>query len=288
MPELPEAETIVRVLREGATGRTIRRVRILHPDVLAGSAAAFRRGLRGRRIRHVGRRGKNVVLHLDSGRVLAVNLGMTGRLLLSERGARLNLARRLPHAAVVFDLEPGAILVYDDIRRFGRLSLLDAAGWAAHSARLGPEPLDPSFTPAALAAGLAGSRAPVRSLLLDQGRLAGVGNIYANEALFRARIHPARAGSSLESGEIRRLHRAIRSVLRAAIEGRGTTIRDYRDPGGGPGGFAPRLAVYGRDGVPCPRCGAPITRTVLRGRSAFFCPVCQPPDPTASGAAHAA
>lgn len=273
MPELPEAETIARALAERAAGRTVRRVRVIHPDVLLCDAAAFRRELAGRRIVEISRRGKNVIFHLDGDRVLAVNLGMTGRLLFLPGAPR---AAAPAHAAVIFHLAPDGVLAYDDARRFGRLEVLDPAGWAARSARLGPEPLDPAFTARALGAILKGSRAPIRSLLIDQRRIAGIGNIYANEALFAARIHPAQRAASLAPGEVRRLHRAIRRILARAVEARGTTIRDYRDPGAAAGGFAPRLRVYGREGSPCPRCRCTIQRLVLAGRSAFLCPRCQP------------
>lgn len=273
MPELPEAETIARRLRQCAAGRTIRRVRVVRPDVVAGDGAAFRRALDGRRILEIARRGKNVILGLDGHRVLAINLGMTGRLLFLPGAPR---AAGPAHAAVIFHLEPDGVLVYDDARRFGRLEVLDPAGWAARCARLGPEPLDPAFTPRVLGAILKGSRAPIRSLLLDQRRIAGIGNIYANEALFAAGIHPARPAASLAPNEVRRLHGAIRRILARAIEARGSTIRDYRDADGSAGGFAPRLRVYGREGSACPRCAGTIERLMLAGRSAFLCPRCQP------------
>lgn len=275
MPELPEAETIARSLKDCAVGLTIRRVFVLRRDVIEGDVGRFRQGLRGRRIERVGRRGKNVVFELDGGMVLCVKLGMTGRLLF-RYGLGWPADSWPRHVAVGFHLRPDATLIYDDVRRFGRLELLDAAAWAERSARLGPEPLEASFTAAALAQILAASRAPVRSLLLDQTRLAGIGNIYANEALFAARVHPARPAASLTRPEVGRLHRAIRAVLRRAIAARGTTIRDYRDPNHGAGDFAPRLRVYGREGSACPRCGCTIKRLVLAGRSTFLCPRCQP------------
>ncbi|MBI4521194.1 MAG: bifunctional DNA-formamidopyrimidine glycosylase/DNA-(apurinic or apyrimidinic site) lyase [Gemmatimonadetes bacterium] len=275
MPELPEAETIARALREGAIGRTIARVRVIRPDVVANPARLFQRRLVGRRILDLQRRAKSIVFHLDDGSLLAVSLGMTGRLLMYRVG-RPRRADMPPHAAVILETDPPGMIVYDDVRRFGRLELLDAAGWAARSAALGPEPLEDSFTLDVLGAILAPSRAPIRSLLLDQRKIAGVGNIYANEALFGARIHPARLAGTLQPAEVRRLHKTIRSVLARAIEARGTTIRDYRDPNGDSGGFAPRLVVYDRAGSRCRRCGTVIERTVFGGRSAFFCPSCQP------------
>lgn len=274
MPELPEAETIVRGIRPRVQGRTITRARVVHADVLRVPARRFQTGVRGVRIAGVGRRGKNVVLHLEDGAVIVVNLGMTGRLLPLPAASS---GRALPaHPAVVFHLEDGGTLVFDDVRRFGTVEHLDAEAWAARSAAMGPEPLDSRFTAAALGAALGRSRAPVRSWLLDQKRIAGVGNIYAAEALFRAGVHPARGAETLTGEEIRRLHRALRHVLRKAIQAGGTTIRDYRNADGEAGRFAPRLRVYGREGKPCLRCRTPVVRTVFGGRSAYHCPRCQP------------
>ncbi|RMH18948.1 MAG: hypothetical protein D6701_05565, partial [Gemmatimonadetes bacterium] len=177
--------------------------------------------------------------------------------------------------AVWFPLDPPGVLVFDDVRRFGTVELLDGSAWAARTGALGPEPLEPRFRGDDLARALARSRAPVRSWLLDQRRIAGVGNIYANEALFRARVDPRRPAASLTRAEALALHRALRRVLREAIERRGTTLRDYRDASGEPGGNAPRLRVYGRDGRPCTRCKTPVERVVFSGRSAFLCPACQ-------------
>jgi formamidopyrimidine-DNA glycosylase len=168
------------------------------------------------------------------------------------------------------------MLVFDDQRRFGAVECLDAEAWAERSARLGPEPLSRSFTSKLLSDALVSSRSPVRSWLLDQRRIAGVGNIYANEALHLAGIHPRRSASGITPAEAARLHRALRRVLRAAIDKGGTTIRDYRNAEGGTGAYASRLYVYGRDGEPCERCGTPIERSVFGNRSAFHCPSCQP------------
>lgn len=274
MPELPEAETIAAGLREAVVGATVEDIEVLHADVLREPADAFRERVAGRRIAGVGRRGKNVVLELVGGGVVLVNLGMTGRLLPDGGGAT--------HPALRFALDDGRTLTYDDVRRFGCVEALDPAAWRERSAALGPEPLAPRFTAARLAEGLARSRSPVRSWLLDQRRIAGVGNIYANEALHRARVHPARPADSLDADEAAALHRGLRRVLREAIRARGTTLRDYRTAEGGRGGYAVRLRVYGRDGEPCPRCKTPVERLVFGNRSAFLCPRCQPapvPDP---------
>ena len=274
MPELPEAETIVRGLRPAIVGRTIRATEAIHLDVLRQPRRRFADRVRGRTVIGVERRGKNVLIRLDEDRVVAVNLGMTGRLLpVLEGGAR---PRDSSHPAVRFRFQGGGALVFDDTRRFGTVECLSAAEWRERSLRMGPEPLELSFTAEALHASLAASRAPVRSWLLDQRKVAGVGNIYANEALHRAGIHPERLARTVDRKHAGALHRGIRRVLQAAIDNGGTTIRDYRTASGDSGRYARRLRVYGRDGEPCGRCGSEIRRIVFGGRSAFFCPGCQP------------
>lgn len=273
MPELPEAETIVRGLRPAVVGSTIRDTEIVHADVLREPKGVFADKVRGRTILGIERRGKNVLLVLDAERLVAVNLGMTGRLLpLSETPEP---ERRPGHPAVLFWFETGGTLVFDDTRRFGTVECLSAAAWLERSRRMGPEPLEASFTPAALRQALRSSRAPVRSWLLDQRRLAGVGNIYANEALYLARIHPRSEARAVTRPQAERLHGALRQVLEGAIGAGGTTIRDYRTAGGEEGRYARRLLVYDRAGEPCGRCGRTIRRTVFGGRSAFHCPGCQ-------------
>ena len=274
MPELPEAETIVRGLRRTVVGERIRRVEVVHADVLRAEPRAFRESSSGRRIEAVERRGKNVVLLLEGARVLLVNLGMTGRLLPFRTAPPPSV--RPTHPAVRFRFESGGLLVFDDQRRFGAVECLEAETWAERQARLGPEPLSRSFTARRLGSALARSRSPVRSWLLDQRRIAGVGNIYANEALHLAGVHPQRAAAEIAPEEAVRLHRALRHVLRAAIDHGGTTIRDYRNAEGGSGEYARRLHVYGREGEPCDTCGTEIQRVVFGNRSAFFCPECQP------------
>ena len=208
---------------------------------------------------------------------IAVNLGMTGRLLpfpVPPRGAS-----RPRHPAVRLRFEDAGILVFDDTRRFGTVEYLSAADWCARSARMGPEPLDPKYTASEMATTLSRSRSPVRSWLLDQRRIAGVGNIYANEALFLAGIHPSRRSCDVDRPEAAALHRAVRRVLREAIRAGGTTLRDYRQADGSEGQYGRRLLVYGRDEEPCFECGSPIRRIVFANRSAFHCPACQPETP---------
>lgn len=273
MPELPEAETIARDLRRHVVGRKVTGVRVTHADVLGKglSPSSLSRRLVGKRIADVGRRAKNVVLHFEDGPVLVVNLGMTGRLVVSEAPK----ASELRHVAVRFDLDHGEAILYDDIRRFGRLDLHSPEDWEEEQREIGVEPLSDAFTAERLHELTQRSRTPIRNWLLDQRRVAGIGNIYANEALFRARIHPARPANSLSRAETNRLRDAIRDVLSEAIRVRGTTLRDYRDARGEAGGFEPLLRVYGREGQPCPVCGTPIERLTLGNRSAFYCPRCQ-------------
>jgi formamidopyrimidine-DNA glycosylase len=254
-------------------GRRIRSAEILHGDVLREPPDRFAERIRGRQVKSVERRGKNVLLVLDADLLVAVNLGMTGRLLPFPTPAAAERAGG--HPAVRFRLESGGALVFDDTRRFGTVECLSAAAWSERSGRMGPEPLDESFTPEALHRALRTSRAPVRSWLLDQRKVAGVGNIYANEALHLAGIHPRTEAGAVTRTQAERLHVAVRDVLRSAIRAGGTTIRDYRNAEGGEGRYARRLLVYDRAGEPCSRCGRTIRRTVFGGRSAFHCPGCQ-------------
>jgi formamidopyrimidine-DNA glycosylase len=274
LPELPEAETIVRGLRPAVVGEYIRRTRVIHADVLRQSRRGFGTAARGRRITGVERRGKNVVHRLDDGSVLAVNLGMTGKLLPFPRAPRG--ADRPTHPAVRFSFDSGACLVFDDQRRFGTVELLSAEAWQIRSDRMGPEPLEAGYNGGALHAALGKSRSPVRSWLLDQRRIAGVGNIYAAEALYLAGVHPLRPANQVTAPEADRLHQALKRVLQAAIDRGGTTIRDYRNADGEEGEYARELHVYGQDGADCGRCGTTIERLVFSNRSAFCCPICQP------------
>ncbi|MFQ5890128.1 MAG: bifunctional DNA-formamidopyrimidine glycosylase/DNA-(apurinic or apyrimidinic site) lyase [Gemmatimonadota bacterium] len=274
MPELPEVETIRRDLEAEIVGRRVVGVRIHKPDILIDSTgpAAFARHLHGHRIDAVERRGKTLILRLDGGMVTQVQLRMSGRFVLGH--ARPDPAE-FRHIAAELDLDDGRTLFYDDTRRLGGLRLLGKDEWEAISGKLGPEPLAPEFRPSVLRRILGASRAPIKNALLDQYRIAGIGNIYASEALHRARIDPRRAANSLQVGETRRLHTAIRRVLKEALEAAGTTFRDYRAVNGRSGEFQARLRVYGREGEPCTHCRRPIERIVQAGRSTYFCPRCQ-------------
>ena len=272
MPELPEAETIARGLDSVLPGRVVRRVEVVREDVVLGPVGLFAEAVAGREFRGVGRRGKNVVFTFADSMRLVVNLGMSGRFM---TGVDAEAESRSTHPAVVFHLEDGGWMIYDDVRRFGRLAAVPATEWTRWSRRLGPEPLARSFTGERLRRILARSRSPIRSLLLDQRRVAGVGNIYAVEALWFARIHPRTPANEIGAAAAARLHRALRRVLRNAIRAGGTTLRNYRDANGEEGRFGRALHAYGREGDPCARCRTPIERIVFGGRSAFVCPRCQ-------------
>jgi len=282
VPELPETETIARDLDAALRGAVIEAVSIVRDDVLReASAAMFVRAVRGARITRVSRRAKSIVLRLERGvsqgstdRVpdlhhLVVTPRFTGALLLTEPTDERYTCLRLT-------LADGRTLRYHDIRRLGTIALHDAARHTAWDATLGPEPLDPALDADAIWNAMRSSRQAIKTLLMDQRKLAGVGNIYANEALWRARIRPTRAGKSLRRLEASALLESLRAVLTESIALRGTTFRDFQDAYGSRGGFAAKLAVYGRAGLPCNACGTPFRTTHrLAGRQTVWCPTCQ-------------
>jgi len=274
VPELPEVETIVRDLRPRMVGRRIASASLLKTDVLRKiTKRTLLRALRGARVTAVSRRAKHAVFHLAGGRRMVIRLGMTGALVLYDRPLTPDEAK---YAVLVLTLGRRSQLVFRDVRRFGSIWLLDPAAWVRYESRLGPEPLDPAFTPDELARRLAGSRAAVKKVIMDQGKVVGVGNIYANEALFTARIDPSRSASSLTEAETRALHRAIVRVLERAIKAEGTTFRDYRTGTGQPGSYQFRLNVYGRGGMPCRRCGRRLATThAIDARATTVCAWCQ-------------
>jgi formamidopyrimidine-DNA glycosylase len=273
MPELPEAETIARDIARRVTGAVITGARVARPDVLAPGLTPRRLSgaVRGRTIERVGRRGKNVLLELSGPVHLLFNLGMTGHVISSRSPGTGDLG----HIAVRFTLADGSELLYDDARRFGCIAIYGPDEWERRTAELGVEPLSDEFTGDRLFHLTRTSITPLRNWLLDQRRVAGVGNIYANEALFRAGVRPTRRARRLTRAEAARLRDALRDVLLEAIEARGTTFSSYRDGEGAEGGFEPRLRVYGREGEPCLNCGTPIRRVTLTNRSAYYCPRCQ-------------
>ena len=236
--------------------------------------AAFRRALRGRRLQRVGRRGKWIVAELDQGPRWVTQLRMTGRFTW-ERSSPLRDAPHLSLSVLVDGRDGPGVIRFYDTRRFGRSWILSVGEWADLDRRLGVEPLSRGFTAPVFSAILSGSRAPVRNLLLDQARIAGIGNIYASESCWLAAVDPRRPARELDDAEVERLRSAIRTVLRRAVRRRGTSFSDYRDVRGGSGGFQSQLEVYGREGEVCARCGGRVRRAVLAGRSTFFCPGCQ-------------
>jgi len=273
VPELPEVETVRRRIAPLVEGTTIASAEIVDPRLTRPvSPSLVADALVGERIAAVERRGKYLLWRLESGRTLVVHLRMTGSLLHFPAGD-------LPadaHRRATLALDTGAAVGYRDVRRFGTWELLDDGHLRPYLAsRLGPEPLAPSFTSARLARIVAGRRAPIKAVLLDQRRIAGIGNIYADEALWRARIHPRRPAGELDAPEIAHLHRAVRAALRRGVELNGSTLRDYVTPDGEGGGMQHEFHVYGRLGDPCDRCGRPIERIVVGGRGTWLCPRCQ-------------
>ncbi|TML35535.1 MAG: bifunctional DNA-formamidopyrimidine glycosylase/DNA-(apurinic or apyrimidinic site) lyase [Actinobacteria bacterium] len=274
MPELPEVETVRARLEPKLVGRRFEHVGIFDPRLTrpadpAGVAAE----LEGERVAALDRRGKYLIVRFESGRVLLIHLRMTGQLLHANGG-------RPPagdvHRRAVVKLDDGSDVVYRDVRRFGTWQLLDEDDLLSYLAqRIGREPLVRSFTSKRLAEALEGRRAPLKSALLDQRRLAGVGNIYADEALWRARLHPLRPAGELSAEEIAALHRGIRAALRAGIARQGATLSNYRTPDGSPGRMQEEFRVYGREGEPCERCGTPIEKIRAGGRGTWYCPSCQ-------------
>jgi formamidopyrimidine-DNA glycosylase len=274
VPELPEVETIVRELAPRLTGRILRAPKLFKRDVLRRvSPQRLLATVRRNRITEVTRRAKHVVVRFKSGHRMVVQPGMTGNLLVYDR--RLTVSDRR-YAVFVAKLNGKATLVYRDVRRLGRLWLLNEAAWGSYTTRIGPEPLAPGFDATAFAAQFRGTRQAIKKALMDQHRLAGVGNIYANEALFRAGIDPSRPANRLSAEALVRLHREVRAVLSEAIAAQGTTLRDYRTGTGRRGAFQFKLYVYGRGGEPCARCGTILQTThLIDGRATTFCWRCQ-------------
>ena len=274
MPELPEVETVRRGIAPALEGATIKRAVIHDPRLVRpfdpGIVAAE---LVGERVVVVERRGKYLVVRFESGRVLLIHLRMTGSLRHARRGGLPDD----PHVRAVLSMDNGSDVAYRDVRRFGTWELLEPGELRAFFAqRLGPEPLGP-LSAEQLGERLAGRRAPLKSALLDQRTVAGLGNIYVDEALWHSGLHPLRAAGGLDPAELRRLHRAVRRVLRLGIERQGSTLRDYAAPDGAYGTMQDEFRAYGRDGEPCSRCGRPLTRIVVAGRGTTFCEACQPP-----------
>jgi formamidopyrimidine-DNA glycosylase len=298
VPELPEVESVRRRLAPALEGRSLEHVEITDARLTRPSdPVEVARELEGERIAAVDRRGKYLIFRFESGRALLVHLRMTGSVRHGPPGAASETAvgagaTRRPdsapaasgdpyrgadtHHRAVVNLDDGSDVVYRDVRRFGTWLLLEPGELEPYlAARVGPEPLGPEFRPRDLAARLASRKAPVKAAILDQRTIAGVGNIYADEALWRARIHPLREARTLDAREVRALHRGIREALEAGIANQGSTLRDYALPDGARGRMQHEFKVYGRGGEPCVRCGTPIEKIRAAGRGTWYCPTCQ-------------
>ncbi len=287
MPELPEVETVCRQLEPELEGQRIERLEVLDerwsrpvPPAELGEAVG------GRTIEGLGRRGKYMLLALDGGQTLVMHLRMTGNLVLVEgeevldpsEGRRLYEGERSAsarHLRARFVLDDGREVWFTDPRRFGEAFLIDDADLDERFSKLGVEPLSPEFTAEALGEMAAGRTAPLKSFLLDQSGVAGVGNIYADEALFRARLHPLSPAGSMRPEHHAALRDAVVAALEAGIDGGGASIDDYRDGRGEKGAMQDEFLVHTREGEPCPNCGGEILRIVVGGRSTYFCPSCQ-------------
>ncbi|HEX6781854.1 MAG TPA: bifunctional DNA-formamidopyrimidine glycosylase/DNA-(apurinic or apyrimidinic site) lyase [Solirubrobacterales bacterium] len=287
MPELPEVETVVRQLEPEVEGHRIERIEVLDerwsrpvPPEELGAAVD------GATIERLGRRGKYILMGLDGGRTLVMHLRMTGNLILRDgdealdpsEGRRLYEGERSTeerHLRARFVLDDGRELWFTDPRRFGEAFLIDDDRLGERFSRLGVEPFSPEFTPAALGEMAAGRTAPLKSFLLDQSKVAGVGNIYADEALFRAELHPLSPAGSMKPEHAEALRDAVVAALEAGIESGGSSIDDYRDARGEKGSMQEEFLVHTREDEDCPRCGGTIVRIVVGGRSTYFCPACQ-------------
>ncbi|MCC6720362.1 MAG: bifunctional DNA-formamidopyrimidine glycosylase/DNA-(apurinic or apyrimidinic site) lyase [Acetobacteraceae bacterium] len=275
MPELPEVETVMRGLRAQLEGRVIRRAQIHRPDMRFAFPPGLAARLTGARIASFRRRAKYILMRLDSGQSVLIHLGMSGRLLIERTGRNAIPA----HEHLTIETEDGTLVGFVDPRRFGSVDLVATAAEDSHRllATLGPEPLDGAFDTAALAEALAGRRTPLKAALLDQKTVAGLGNIYVCEALFRAGLSPTRLAGTLKRRALARLVREIKATLAEAITAGGSSLRDYVQPDGELGYFQHAWKVYGREGEPCPGCPGPpgcpgIARIVQSARSTFYCP----------------
>ena len=271
MPELPEVETVRRGLEKLILGKTIQSVEVKYPKMIQTDLDAFRQDLLGQEIRSMRRRGKYLLFYLTD-KVLISHLRMEGKYLFYP-----DAVPERKHAHVFFEMTDGGTLVYEDVRKFGTMELLRKDQLEAYFAarKLGPEPTEADFLLPPFAAALGRSKKPIKPYLLEQTLVVGLGNIYVDEALWRARIHPVRPAASLKPAEVRRLREQIIEVLQLGIEKRGSTIRTYRNALGEDGTMQDFLQVYGKTGQPCARCGSPIEKIKLGGRGTHLCPHCQ-------------
>ena len=267
MPELPEVETIVRDLSKSIHCKIIVGVNVHDAFLLRQKAEDFTRRLLGQTIDKIVRRGKAIIVHLSSGEFLVVQLMMTGQLVFDGIKDK--------HTRITIELSDGRRLLYNDQRRFGQLRVVAKLDEIKHFSILGPEPFAKEFTPSLMRAAFQKTSRPIKNLLLDHTFVAGIGNIYACEILFRSQISPKRRAQRLSLVETNTIHRYILEVLLEAIKHRGSSLRNYRDGAGKKGRFNERLAVYARQGLPCPRCAKPVLRIIQAGRSTFYCGHCQ-------------
>jgi formamidopyrimidine-DNA glycosylase len=270
---LPEVETVRRQIAPALEGRTFEHVEILdYRLVMPEEPVAVAAELEGERVAAVGRRGKYLVVRFESGRVLLIHLRMTGSLLHGMNGS----ADTDAYTRAVVKLDDDSDVIYRDVRRFGTWRLLEPDEVKPYLAKkVGKEPLE-RFTSRDLAERLARRHAAVKTVILDQRVVAGLGNIYADEALWYARVHPLRPANTIDEHETKRIHRGVRRALAVGIERQGSTLRDYRLPDGSSGSMQDEFRVYGREGEPCERCGTPIAKTRVGGRGTSYCPRCQP------------
>jgi formamidopyrimidine-DNA glycosylase len=275
VPELPEVESLRRILARSAVGRIFRHVTVKEARLRRSVAAELASAVAGRTIERIGRRAKYLLIEIGD-QVMLVHLGMSGSL--THRGHGFDAGSFDPkHDHIEFALDDGSMLVYNDPRRFGLIKIVTRADLdnVAELKYLGPEPLGHEFNAGYLWQATRGRTAAIKNLLMDQRIVAGIGNIYASEILFRARVRPTRRGGKVTRDETERIVAATKDVLHEAIGSRGTTFRSYRDSRGQPGGFSKLLRVYDREGKPCLECGTPIRAVILGQRSSFYCPRCQ-------------
>jgi formamidopyrimidine-DNA glycosylase len=273
MPELPEVETVCRGLAAHMEGRRVARLDLNRPDLRIPLPPGLKGKVEGRRVQHIARRAKYILMHLEDGGVLIIHLGMSGRMVVAADGTTLGPLDRHDH--VVFTMDSGAVIRFNDARRFGLMDYALESELADHPlfAALGPEPLGNAFNGPALAASLAGKMTPIKAALLDQRVVAGLGNIYVSEALYWAGLSPRRIAATVAGGRAERLANAVRDVLTRAIAAGGSSLRDYVQASGELGYFQHHWAVYGRENERCPECdcGSGIKRIVQSGRSTFYC-----------------
>jgi len=267
LPELPEVETIVRDLNKSIQGKILSKI-IVHDDfLLRQKSLDFIRRIKGQRINQITRRGKAIIIHLSSKEFLIVQLMMTGQMIIDGTKDK--------HTRVTFEFTDGSKLLYNDQRRFGQLRVVGDLSEVKHFNILGPEPFSKEFNPTFMREAFQKTARPIKSILLDHTIVAGIGNIYACEILFRSRLSPKRHADQINRAETGIIHQQIIDVLKEAIAHRGSSLRNYRDGSGEKGRFNKRLMVYAREKQPCPRCQNPILRIVQAGRSTFYCGHCQ-------------